>query len=85
MTNAAGRVPRHGVPRGAAPTRPRTVRRSRTSRGRVLLRLLLLAVLGGVALTLAPGVAQAQPEESTASEQVSGTLQTNLSGPIEGV
>lgn len=85
MTNAAGRVPQHGVPRGAAPTRPRTVRRSRTSRGRVLLRLLLLAVLGGVALTLAPGVAQAQPEESTASEQVSGTLQTNLSGPIEGV
>ncbi|HZH22968.1 MAG TPA: branched-chain amino acid ABC transporter permease [Geodermatophilus sp.] len=51
----------------------------------MLLRLLLLSVLGGVALTLAPGVASAQPGESTATEQVSGTLQTNLSGPIEGV
>ncbi|WP_209307682.1 branched-chain amino acid ABC transporter permease [Geodermatophilus sp. DF01-2] len=51
----------------------------------MLLRLLLLSVLGGVALTLAPGVAHAQPEESAASEQVSGTLQTTLSGPIEGV
>ncbi|TFV59079.1 branched-chain amino acid ABC transporter permease [Geodermatophilus sp. DF01-2] len=50
-----------------------------------MLRLLLLSVLGGVALTLAPGVAHAQPEESAASEQVSGTLQTTLSGPIEGV
>jgi branched-subunit amino acid ABC-type transport system permease component len=51
----------------------------------MLLRLLLLTVLGGLALTLAPGTASAQTEEPTGSEQVSGTLRTNLSGPLEGV
>ena len=51
----------------------------------MLLRLLLLTVLGGLALTLAPGTASAQPEQPTGSEQVSGTLRTNVAGPIEGV
>ena len=36
----------------------------------MLLRLLLLTVLGGLALTLATGVASAQPEDTAASEQV---------------
>ena len=51
----------------------------------MLLRLLLLTVLGGLALTLTPGTASAQTEEPAGTEQVSGTLRTNLSGPIEGV
>jgi branched-chain amino acid transport system permease protein len=51
----------------------------------MLLRLLLLSVLGGLALTLAPGTASAQPEQPAGSEQVSGTLRTNVAGPIEGV
>jgi branched-chain amino acid transport system permease protein len=51
----------------------------------MLLRLLLLTVLGGLALTLAPGTASAQPEQPAGSEQVSGTLRTNVAGPIEGV
>ncbi len=50
----------------------------------MLLRLLLLTVLGGLALTLAPGAASAQTEPA-GTEQVSGTLRTNASGPIEGV
>lgn len=50
----------------------------------MLLRLLLLTLLGGLALTLAPGTASAQTE-TPASEQVSGTLRTNVSGPVEGV
>jgi branched-subunit amino acid ABC-type transport system permease component len=85
VTNAPGRVPRPAAPRGPARARRRSLRSLRRSGGRSLLRLLLLTVLGGLALTLAPGTAQAQPEESTASERVSGTLRTNLSGPIEGV
>ncbi len=51
----------------------------------MLLRLLLLTVLGGLALTLAPGAASAQTEEPAATEQVSGTLRTNVIGPVEGV
>src|SRR3712207_6913038 len=85
VTHAPGRVPGRGAPRGPAPARRRSARGARASGGRMLLRLLLLTVLGGLALTLAPGAASAQTEEPAATEQVSGTLRTNLSGPIEGV
>ena len=46
---------------------------------RVLLRLLLVAVFGMGLATLAPGVAHAE------GEQLSGTVQTSRSGPIEDV
>ncbi len=46
---------------------------------RVLLRLLLVGIFGLGLATLVPGVAQAE------GEQVSGTLQTSRSGPIEDV
>ncbi|MGY2085105.1 branched-chain amino acid ABC transporter permease [Blastococcus sp. SYSU DS0539] len=48
---------------------------------RVLLRLLLVALFTAGLAALSPGVAQAEG----GGEQVSGTLRTSLSGPIEGV
>ncbi len=80
MTNAAGRATRHGRrpdPVGAltGPAGGPRPRRWHTT----LLRVVLVAAFGlGLALVV-PGIAQAE------GEQVSGTLQTSASGPIEGV
>ncbi|MCF6507517.1 branched-chain amino acid ABC transporter permease [Blastococcus sp. MG754426] len=82
MTHPTDRVRRHGrrsrpVRRGS-PTPAGAARR----RGVTVLRLLLVALFTAGLATLTPGLAQA---EQAASEQVTGTLRTSLSGPLEDV
>lgn len=83
MTHAPHRAARCGErssTREDPPGHRRTPRRWRSAH-RPLVLVLLLAALGMAFATLVPGVAAA----AEAGEQVRGTLQTSLSGPIEGV
>ena len=86
MTHAGNRARRHGRRSGppGSPQRPRG--RGRPPSGyRVVVRLLLVLTFGLGLAAVTPGVAQAEPESTEATEVLSGTLQTSLSGPIEDV
>lgn len=83
MTHAPHRAARCGErssTREDPPGHRRSPRRWHSAH-RPLVLVLLLAAFGMAFATLAPGVASA----AEAGEQVRGTLQTSLSGPIEGV
>lgn len=83
MTHAPHRAARCGersTTREDPPGRRRSPRRWRSAH-RPLVLALLVAAFGMAFATLVPGVASA----AEAGEQVRGTLQTSLSGPIEGV
>ncbi|WP_241176139.1 branched-chain amino acid ABC transporter permease [Modestobacter sp. KNN46-3] len=81
MTHAPHRAARHGERSSTREDRSaprRSARRWRSAR-RPLVLVLLVAAFGMAFATLVPGVA------SAVGEQVRGTLQTSLSGPIEGI
>ncbi|WP_231558536.1 branched-chain amino acid ABC transporter permease [Modestobacter caceresii] len=81
MTHAPHRAARHGERSSTREDRSaprRSARRWRSTR-RPLVLVLLVAAFGMAFATLVPGVA------SAVGEQVRGTLQTSLSGPIEGI
>lgn len=83
MTHAPHRAARYGERSSTREDRSaprRSARRWRSPR-RPLVLALLVAAFGMAFATLVPGVASA----AEAGEQVRGTLQTSLSGPIEGV
>lgn len=83
MTHAPHRAARCGersTTREDPPGHRRSPRRWRSAH-RPLVLALLIAAFGMAFATLVPGVASA----AEAGEQVRGTLQTSLSGPIEGV
>jgi neutral amino acid transport system permease protein len=81
VTHAPHRAARHGERSSTREDRSaprRSARRWRSAR-RPLVLVLLVAAFGMAFATLVPGVA------SAVGEQVRGTLQTSLSGPIEGI
>ena len=80
MTHAVPRVRRHGRRTGPVDLSTRSAgRRGTGPRQRNLLRLLLVLLFGMGLATFAPGIAHAE------GEQLSGTVQTSRSGPIEDV
>lgn len=84
MTHAPDRAIEHGARRrarngsGAPPATGAESRRWRSGR-RPLVLVLLVAAFGMAFATLVPGIAAAE------GERLVGTLQTNTSGPLEGV
>ncbi|RZU31428.1 branched-chain amino acid ABC transporter permease [Blastococcus saxobsidens] len=82
MTHPTDRVRRHG--RRSSPTRAgaRTPAGRPPRRGLTALRLLLVALFTAGLAALVPGAALAADD---ASEQISGTMRTSVSGPIEGI